>query len=393
MKRIVACCVFVLALSQIILSFFFIHGTGISCFVMPTYGMFVNIRPLAINAYGTTPFAVLPKIYVPPLLTKQVRFPKNKYIGDLFECGSGILEPVVDWFRVHTEYQAGEYMLHRALFDRLIFSDKLEGADLCFPSCDMTGNDGEQLKGAELDILVKRGSEAIFGGCKKITIGIETLRSQCSFPVPYWHSVYFNHIGRPWNLSTERKTLLCFIGGSWRGNNRAGIIDDMQTISVQRSNGTLKLFSVPLLFNSHKSEDGQWGTNQFFAGVWELYATSIFSWQPSGDSETRRGFYDSWMMGCIPVISRQSACWYKELLGGRLFVPPLSALEDVVIVLNDFEMRDGASILENLLIISDAEIRLRRQRMAHLGTLMQWGWDDRYEHPDALTGALMSLVY
>jgi hypothetical protein len=119
-----------------------------------------------------------------------------------------------------------------------------------------------------------------------------------------------------------------------------------------------------------------------------MYAASVFSWQPEGDTETRRAFYDSWMLGCIPVISRSTACTYSGLFGGRLF----RTIEDIVVVLADTDMRNGAVIVSQLARITQEEIQLRRQRMAELALSMQWGWSDTGNATDALRTALVAFT-
>ena len=86
------------------------------------------------------------------------------------------------------------------------------------------------------------------------------------------------------------------------------------------------------------------------------------------------------------MISRSTACTYAGLFGGRLFVSPLYSLEEVVVVLEDQVMRSCVMILKHLLSISTHEIQTRRQRMAEISPLMQWGWGGG--NPDALTAAL-----
>ena len=93
--------------------------------------------------------------------------------------------------------------------------------------------------------------------------------------------------------------------------------NDMNNQNIKIKKGqSLKLFSAPFLFQDHKSENGYWCEQHFYMFCWELYAKSIFSYQPSGDSLTRRAFYDSWMFNCIPVISESSAKEYSLLFDG-----------------------------------------------------------------------------
>jgi hypothetical protein len=82
---------------------------------------------------------------------------------------------------------------------------------------------------------------------------------------------------------------------------------------------------------------------------------------------------------------------YKQLFGGRLFIPPAPVFEDVVVVLEDEIMLDGAKILHELGNINDEEIRTRRDRMARIAPAMQWGWVG--SPTDALRVALLSIIY
>jgi hypothetical protein len=356
--------------------------------------------PLCIAISGANPFstprplhassAKLPKIYVHPSWIQALRIPANRYPGVAFagNITSSPLASVSNWLWIHSEYKTHEYLVHRALHDTALFTDKLEEAALCYPDCHASDYSPRE---NVLKISVKRGFEYVFSGCRKITIGIETWTSACSFPVPYWHSMYFYSGIRPWELSTPRHTMLAFIGGSWRGTRRGMVISRMQSVSDQSSTASKRLFHTPLVFHSKSDEADVWATESFFLKVWELYATSVFSWQPAGDSESRRGFYDSWILGCIPVVSRSSACVYKQLFGGRLFIPPAPVFEDIVVVLDDEIMLDGAKILHELGNINDDEIRNRRDRMARIAPAMQWGWVG--SPTDALRVALMSIIY
>ena len=346
--------------------------------------VFSTTKPLFLsNMSIVTP----PKIFVQPSLKNIAKTPENKYPGFALQQTSTMLAPISSWLWVHDEYKADEYMVHRALHDSNLFTDRIEEAHLCFPSCHATvyapiGN--------ELEIAVKKGSESMFSGCSKLTIGIETPMSTCSFPVPYWHSLYSNQGTRPWELSIPKQNMLSFVGGSWRGTSRMQTISTMQTISDENKANTRRLFYAPFVFRTHQNEQGVWGTDTFYKQVWKLYATSVFSWQPVGDTATRRGFFDSWLLGCIPVISKSSACTYRNLFGRRLFLPPAPAFEDMVIVLEDSVMLDGAAIIWKLSSIDEGEIEIRKQRMAQISPAMQWGWTD--SSFDALRVAIFSVL-
>ena len=335
----------------------------------------VNKKSLALNRREP-----LPKIYNPwqslPVLAHH-----QKYLGTQLKHPGTILGPVRHWFRIHDEYLAGRYIVFRLLNDHSISTGHMEEASLCFPRCGTLNQaDLESFNQAnQLQFQVKPGLEHRFSGCDTLTIGIEVLISKCSFAVPYWHSVYYPGYPAlaPWELNATRTRLLCYIGGLQRGNARARILHEMESFRDQ---------SGKQLFYSFVIKSNDW--NELFMRIWEMYATSIFSWQPEGDTETRRAFYDSWMLGCIPVISRSTACTYSGLFGGQLF----HAIEDIVIVLEDTDMRNGARIIHQLIKITEGELKLRRERMAELALSMQWGWSDIGNSTDALKTALTAFT-
>ena len=73
-----------------------------------------------------------------------------------------------------------------------------------------------------------------------------------------------------------------------------------------------------MIANSHKHE-GELGWNKGAFGIKakDIYYDSLFSWQPEGDTPTRRGFYESILCGCIPIINVTSYNIYKNLLIGE----------------------------------------------------------------------------
>jgi hypothetical protein len=77
-----------------------------------------------------------------------------------------------------------------------------------------------------------------------------------------------------------------------------------------------------------------------------MYATSYFSWQPAGDSVTRRAFYDSWLFGCIPVISNSSALVYEQLFNGIPFIE--HPLRDIAVVVDDEMFYEGFKLIAYL---------------------------------------------
>jgi hypothetical protein len=309
----------------------------------------------------------LPKIFVPYPIQHAMIY-RGKYPGlALEEPWPAGLALAGTWFWLHREDLAPTYMMHRLFHDRRLATNNLSQADLCFPSCD--AQPWGKGTGTELSLPVRPGSERKFGGCTRLTLGVETLTSRCSFSVPYWHSIYLPDrlsLFAPWELNTTRGSLLCFAGSR---------IGREEVLVHLRGNG-------PGVFVEQASN----GTH--IVQTWELYARSVFSWQPGGDTETRRGFYDSWMLGCIPVISRSAACTYAGLYGGTLFARPRPALSSIAVVLDDAVMTSGRAMLERLTAIPASDIERRRRRMARLAPLMQWGWSAHGNQADALVEAL-----
>ena len=110
-------------------------------------------------------------------------------------------------------------------------------------------------------------------------------------------------------------------------------------------------------------------TNNQYIKIWEMYATSIFSFQPRGDSPTRRAFYDSWMFGCIPVISTKDASYYEEIFHGMLFFD--TPLDQMAVYVDENVMYDGFALIKFLSSFSEGEVETRRTKMAKIAPYLQ----------------------
>ena len=132
----------------------------------------------------------------------------------------------------------------------------------------------------------------------------------------------------------------------------------------------------------------------FYARVWRIYAAADFSLQLPGDTATRRGFYDSWLHGCIPVLTTQSAMQYLSLFNGLLFRDMAEFNRSAVVVDPKVLTSHGAPLLiRHLTEMGRVEVMARRRRMRELAPAMQWrlGRDvANAESLDALQLALMS---
>ena len=221
--------------------------------------------------------------------------------------------------------------------------------------------------------------------------------------MPYFHGVYrpptvgssTKHRSTPWSMPWNRSTLLTFVGGTSRGHNRSINIARFRELSKTWDGhypaGMKRLFSTPYLLGTIASEKNFWGFNDMYAKGYEAYAGAVFSFQPLGDSYTRRAFYDSWMLGAIPVISRKSAMQYKGLFLGLAFDCYREfSIEKVVVVLPDKVMDgDPDGVMRRLLAISAREVAERQRKLRILAPFMQWGWQGQDWDGD---GWAMSLL-
>ena len=303
---------------------------------------------------------------------------------DLSKCElSPDLYPVKDWLRLHTEYYASAYVYLRLKNDFTIVPSARE-ADICFGGCDEANESAPTMTGDTPVFLVPQGKENSMFSCTKMDFGVEFFGVDgvdytCHVATPYLSSVYSPNasVTAPWNLPLARNTLLGFYGGVQRETRRKGIVHEMMDYSAlhQPENKVghfTAYFSAPREAKTHR--DG-YNDDSFYAEAWNLYAHSYFSWQPHGvDTFTRRAFYDSWLFGCIPVVSSKSAWFYNLIFKGQLYTGSELAFDTIVVVLPWDLPEDGKSIVEYLSKIPLEEIRSRQSKLRSLAPLMQWGW-------------------
>ena len=85
------------------------------------------------------------------------------------------------------------------------------------------------------------------------------------------------------------------------------------------------------VLNTNKVIDDKWisiNSENTYNEIDELYLNSHFSLQPHGDKQSRKGFYHSLLLGCIPVVFNDNCDVYKKVLNG------IVNLEDVAIILD-----------------------------------------------------------
>merc|ERR1719265_1338807 len=114
--------------------------------------------------------------------------------------------------------------------------------------------------------------------------------------------------------------------------------------------------------------------------VWEQYAAAEYSWQPFGDTATRRGFYDAWMLGAVPIISTSSAEIYRRLFNHAV----LGHLKNYVLVAPPRVFEDGATFIRWVMERDPVMVQEKREKMRQIAPILQYGWESE---GDALTAA------
>jgi hypothetical protein len=265
-------------------------------------------------------------------------------------------------FLNHNEYNLSNYF--KFLFE--YYQYKLQPNNLIFVDDELA---------ADIKIVSVESQTIILENAKSkktVKFGIEY-----DIPIPYLTGIYkYSENDALLSCNVNRKYLLSYIGGSWRGPyNKFGQPKRYVTIKnfneINDNNSTKynkNLFYCPLLANSH-SEEGHlgWSEGSFGIQAKDIYWNSIFSWQPSGDTPTRRAFYEAILLGNIPVISESCFMIYKNLLIGD------ENIESIVIILDDNDFFDAKYVVNYLLAINNEEIFERRSNINKLCNRLQWG--------------------
>ena len=320
----------------------------------------------------------------------EVFYEGAMYVGpplNLSKCElSPDLYPIKDWLRLHTEYHVHEYVYLRLKNDFTVVPSAKE-ADICFGGCDEANEIVPAMTNQAPVFLVPQGKETSIFSCSKLDFGIEFdgvkgIDYTCHVAAPYVLSIYSPNASAvaPWNLPLTRRTLLGYYGGLQRGFRRGEIVHEMMNYSALHYHEIgdqhfATYFSAPREVYNRTNDHSE---DSFFAEAWNLYAHSYFSWQPAGDTPTRRAFYDSWLFGCIPVVSGKPAWFYNLLFKSQLFSGPHFAFDDIAVVLPWDLPEDGASILQYLSKIPLQEIRTRQSKLRSIAPLMQWGWKTKH---------------
>jgi hypothetical protein len=212
----------------------------------------------------------------------------------------------------------------------------------------------------------------------KIQFGIER-----DIPIPYLTGIYNllpNDEPQHFNV-IPKKYLLTFIGGTFRGfKNNEGVFkrevtinnfiknNDQYCLSKNLQNKYEKLFYCPLLAKTIEEElvDFEWSKGNFTIEAKQLYLSSVFSWQPDGDTPTRRGFYEALLLGNIPVISYSSYLLYKKLLIGD------ENVKNICVILNNDDYYNADFVMNYLLKINAVKIYEYQSNIHKISNRLQW---------------------
>lgn len=221
----------------------------------------------------------------------------------------------------------------------------------------------------------------------------------CFVGVPYFTGIFAptdNHTVAPWTLTAKRSALLGYFGSvnrhvfrarfhdlAWplaralESGNETGPAAGLRGLSDQPAYAVY--YRAPLQdgkenmggATGHKSFYAGMRTDSAFARSWTVFATSVFCWQPGGDTPTRRSFYDAWLFGCIPVITECAVSHYERLFGGHFFSHHKGAtLADVVVVVPD--SAEPRAVFRTLLSLTNADVAKRRMLLHTLAPFLQW---------------------
>jgi hypothetical protein len=105
---------------------------------------------------------------------------------------------------------------------------------------------------------------------------------------------------------------------------------------VGRYRPETELFENINQFNTDKVKDNRWisiNDQNLYEKIDQIYLNSHFSLQPYGDKKSRKGFYHSLLMGCVPVVFENNYQIYEKIFEG------LVNLQDICIVLS-FDDKD-----------------------------------------------------
>lgn len=151
-----------------------------------------------------------------------------------------------------------------------------------------------------------------------------TLNKQ--IPIPFVTQIYKNPDEYEIPIYKQKKNLICYCG---RFRKEQNYIKNMVILDL------CKYQTVP----------EQWisiNNSIMYDEINQLYLNSIFSLQPHGDKQTRKGFYHSILLGCIPVVFENNLIAYKNVFSNIIDI------EDICIIIKNDEINLIEEILSKI---------------------------------------------
>lgn len=180
--------------------------------------------------------------------------------------------------------------------------------------------------------------------------------------VPYCTHIKANPIAYPIPCDQNRNHIICYAGRPRKEISRFESIESYYT----ENHDPNKWISLNSIEN--------------YNNIDSMYLNSFFSLQPHGDRKTRRGFYHSLLLGCIPVIFTNTADAYREVFDK--VVP----IEEIAVII-DTESRDpirklieqlptwkrriaNVEKIKNLLLYEDGELGIVKNIIEKIESLI-----------------------
>jgi hypothetical protein len=96
----------------------------------------------------------------------------------------------------------------------------------------------------------------------------------------------------------------------------------------------INFFNDIEVINTNKIMDEKWisiNNADTYNIIDELYLNSYFSLQPHGDKKSRKGFYHSLLLGCVPVVFDDNYSIYEKIFNDIIDI------EDITVIINKNE--------------------------------------------------------
>lgn len=141
--------------------------------------------------------------------------------------------------------------------------------------------------------------------------------------VPFVTHINYDHRTYQIPFITNKQNLICYCG---RPRKEQNYIKNMVIIDLMK-------------YQQKKNVWISCNDMRMYLEIDDLYMNSTFSLQPHGDKETRKGFYHSILLGCIPVIFENNTNMYSKVFGDYVNI------NDICIIIKNDEIDKIEEIL------------------------------------------------